>query len=136
MIVSKLPIRSIEDERGKLGVVEFECDLPFEVKRVYYLTDLGKSEPRGFHAHKELYQVAMCITGSCKMLLDTGFDKQWVHMNSKDSEGILIQPMVWHEMHDFSDDCVFLVYASDVYRESDYIRSYSDFLSNLSEEKN
>lgn len=131
MTVRKLPIRSIEDERGRLGVVEFENDLPFEVKRVYYLSCLSGSHPRGFHAHRELRQLATCLTGSCKMLLDTGSAKEWVELSSRDNSGVLIEPMVWHEMHDFSKDCVFLVYASDTYNEDDYIRNYENFLEEL-----
>lgn len=114
------------DERGCLTVVESMKSIPFEIKRVYYLTNLSPDLPRGFHAHKELEQVAVCISGSCKVLLDNGQEKQWVTLDSP-SKAIRIEPMVWHEMQDFSDGCVFLVFASDFYNESDYIRDYEIF---------
>ncbi|MGA4446382.1 sugar 3,4-ketoisomerase [Ectopseudomonas chengduensis] len=116
------------DERGHLTVVESTKSIPFEIKRVYYLTNLSPELPRGFHAHKELQQAAVCLSGSCKVLLDNGQEKQWVALNSP-SKAIRIEPMVWHEMQDFSDDCVFLVFASDFYNEADYIRDYSEFCS-------
>lgn len=115
------------DERGHLTVVESAKSIPFEIKRVYYLTNLSPGLPRGFHAHKELEQVAVCLSGSCKVLLDNGQEKQWLTLDSP-SKAIKIEPMVWHEMQDFSSDCVFLVFASDFYNESDYIRDYSEFL--------
>jgi dTDP-4-dehydrorhamnose 3,5-epimerase-like enzyme len=124
-----IQFQTVKDERGRMGVADFERDIPFEVKRVYYLTNLRGSHPRGFHAHKELRQLATCLTGSCKLLLDTSDTKEWVELKAEDNGGVLIEPMVWHELHDFSQDCVFLVYASDVYKESDYIRSYPEFLT-------
>lgn len=115
------------DERGCLTVVESMKSIPFEIKRVYYLTKLSSDLPRGFHAHKELEQVAICLSGSCKVLLDNGQEKQWVVLDSS-SKAIRIEPMVWHEMKDFSRDCVFLVLASEHYDESDYIRDYKNFI--------
>lgn len=120
------------DERGCLTVVESTKSIPFEIKRVYYLTNLSPDLPRGFHAHKELEQVAVCISGSCKVLLDNGQEKQWVTLDSP-SKAIRIEPMVWHEMQEFSDDCVFLVFASEFYSESDYMRNYNDFLRSIDE---
>ena len=116
------------DERGHLTVVESAKSIPFEIKRVYYLTNLSPDLPRGFHAHKELEQVAVCISGSCNVLLDNGQEKQCITLDSP-SKAIRIEPMVWHEMQEFSDDCVFLVFANDFYNESDYIRDYSEFCS-------
>jgi dTDP-4-dehydrorhamnose 3,5-epimerase-like enzyme len=120
------------DERGYITVVESTRNIPFEINRVYYLSDLSVDFPRGFHAHKKLEQVAVCISGSCRVLLDNGQEKDWVMLDSS-SKGIRIEPMVWHEMHDFSADCIFIVFASDFYDESDYIRDYTDFLRCLNE---
>ena len=118
------------DDRGKLAVFESINTVPFEIKRVYYLTNTKSDVSRGYHAHKELEQVAVCVAGKCKMLLDNGSEKEEVWLDSAD-KAIRIEPMVWHEMHDFSHDCVLLVLASDYYDESDYIRSYSDFVEAL-----
>lgn len=126
-LVTKFNFKSKGDSRGELVILEALKDIPFDVKRIYYLKNLNFHKPRGFHAHKKLKQVATCITGSCKMLLDNGNQKEIVEMQAN-SEGVLIDSMVWHEMFDFSSDCIFLVLASDYYDEDDYIREYSDFL--------
>src|SRR5690606_26609365 len=118
------------DDRGKLAVFESTNTVPFEIKRVYYLTDTKPNVSRGYHAHKQLEQVAVCVSGKCRMLLDDGREKEEVWLDSPD-KAIRIEPMVWHEMHDFSDGCVLLVLASDYYDETDYIRSYSDFIEAL-----
>ena len=87
-------------------------------------------QPRGFHAHINLKQIAFCIQGSCKMLMDSGKEKQEVVL-CQPNQGLKIPPMVWHEMHDFSEDCVLLVLASEHYDETDYIRDYDDFLNKV-----
>lgn len=115
------------DDRGKLAVFESINTVPFEIKRVYYLTDTKADVSRGYHAHKQLEQVAVCVAGKCRMLLDNGSKKEEIWLDSP-SKAIRIEPMIWHEMHDFSLDCVLLVLASDHYDESDYIRNYSDFI--------
>lgn len=121
-----IDIRTIGDERGQLCVIEQDKDLPFQVKRFYYLTNLDYETPRGFHAHRSLRQIAICIAGSCEMIFDDGNRKESIVMNSS-SKGLLIEPYIWHEMHNFSKDCVFMVLASDYYNELDYIRDYSEF---------
>lgn len=117
--------KTISDSRGALVALEGNKNIPFDIKRVYYLHSLN-SEPRGFHAHKELRQMALCLNGSCDMILDDGFEKKTIKIDSR-SQGVLIEPMIWHEMHNFSPDCIFLVLASDYYDESDYIRDYEQF---------
>ncbi len=119
--------QSLGDERGQLVSLESNKNVPFDVKRAYYIHDVKSDKPRGFHAHKELLQVAVCITGKCRMILDNGFEKVDHELDSS-TKGVLIDRMVWHEMHDFTDDCVLLVLASDYYDESDYIRDYNEFL--------
>ena len=127
-LIRFLDITSKGDERGQLVALEYENDIPFEIKRVYYLTGTKEGVPRGFHAHKELLQVAVCVSGRCLMKLDDGVSKEEVWLDAPD-KAIIIDRMVWHEMHDFSPDCVLLVLASDIYDESDYLRDYPVFMS-------
>jgi dTDP-4-dehydrorhamnose 3,5-epimerase-like enzyme len=114
------------DERGSLIALDKLSGLPFDIKRVYYVFNTKYGVARGFHAHKKLHQMAVCLTGSCCMVLDDGVSRESVIMNSG-SVGIDLPPMVWHEMHDFSADCILLVVASDYYDEDDYVRDYKDF---------
>ena len=129
-LVKWIDLQESSDERGFLTVAESGTHIPFEIKRIYYLSKLSSGQPRGFHAHKQLEQVAVCVSGYCKVLLDYGNQKECVELSSS-SKALRIEKMVWHEMHDFSEDCIFLVFASEHYDESDYIRSYQDFISEL-----
>lgn len=119
-----------EIREATLVVVESNKNIPFEVKRLYYIFDTQSDVPRGFHAHKELHQIAFCLKGKCKMVMDNGKHKEEVWLEGS-NKGLRIPPLVWHEMHDFSEDCLLLVLASDYYDESDYIRSYDDFLKEV-----
>ncbi|WP_019692973.1 sugar 3,4-ketoisomerase [Pseudomonas fluorescens] len=121
-----LDINTLGDERGHLIALEGDKNIPFEIKRVYYLTDTQPGVPRGFHAHKELVQVAVCVSGRCLMKMDDGLRTEEIWLDAPD-KAIVIDKMIWHEMHDFSSDCVLLVLASDFYDEQDYIRDYSIF---------
>ena len=114
------------DERGSLVVLEDKRNVPFDIKRVYYVFGTKKGIARGFHAHKNLKQVAVCIAGKCRMVMDDGRKKESIWLDSP-TQGILITTE-WHEMHDFSEDCVLLVLASEHYDENDYIRHYEDFV--------
>lgn len=114
------------DERGALVVVEQYKDIPIEIKRVYYMFDTLSGVHRGFHAHKKLTQIAIAVKGSCKFLLDDGDRVEHVLLDSP-TVGLIIEPMVWHEMYDYSDDCVLMVLADDYYNENDYIRDYNQF---------
>lgn len=115
------------DSRGQLVAIEANKDIPFEVKRVYYMYDTGDGVRRGYHAHKKLQQVLICIHGSCKILLDNGIEKEIVPLDDP-SVGLFIGNNMWREMFDFSSDAVLMVLASEYYDESDYIRNYDDFL--------
>lgn len=128
MLPKLIEFKTLKDERGSLSFFEIGASrqVPFEIKRVYFLYHLNE-EPRGFHAHKELRQLAVCISGSCTVLLDDGKEKIEVIMN-KPNQGLFIEKMIWHEMSNFSKDAVFLVFASEYYEESDYIRKYDEFL--------
>ena len=115
------------DDRGSLVALEALKNIPFAIKRVYYLTKLSADYPRGFHAHIELKQVAICLNGSCRFVLDNGQHKEEVVLDSS-AVGLYIPEMIWREMHDFSEDCVLIVLASEYYAEADYIRDYTAFL--------
>ena len=114
------------DDRGSLIALEQNKEIPFDIKRVYYIFGTKESVQRGFHAHKKLKQIAVCVAGQCKMILDDGVDRIEATLDSPE-KGLLIVESVWHEMYDFSPDCVLLVLASDYYDESDYIRDYASF---------
>ena len=126
-LIKLIDFPSLGDERGSLVAIEGNKNIPFDIKRVYYIFDTQQGVARGFHAHKKLKQVAVCIAGKCRMLLDNGNTKENVWMDSA-TKGVLIEDMLWHEMHDFSDDCVLLVLASAHYDEDDYIRNYDEFI--------
>ncbi|OAE14736.1 dTDP-6-deoxy-3,4-keto-hexulose isomerase [Pseudomonas brenneri] len=127
-LIEILNIQAKGDERGQLIALENNKNIPFEIKRVYYLTQTQEGVASGFHAHKELMQVAVCISGRCLMKLDDGIVQEEVWLDSP-TKAILIRKMIWHEMHYFSSDCVLLVMADEFYDEQDYIRSYSEFKS-------
>ena len=117
----------IGDSRGSLVALETFENIPFDIKRVYYIFDTLSDVSRGFHAHKNLKQVLICVKGSCRILLDDGNSKDNIILDSPQT-GLLIESLVWREMHDFSEDCVLLVLASEYYDEADYIRDYDNFL--------
>lgn len=127
MTIAKLyDFPELGDDRGSLVVMDQRCGVPFEIKRAYYIFGTAKGVSRGFHAHKALHQLAVCIAGNCRMVIDDGVSREDVYLNAP-FKAIDLPPMLWHEMHDFSSDCVLLVLASNYYDEGDYIRDYCDF---------
>lgn len=118
------------DERGSLIALEENHNVPFDVKRVYYIFGTKKDVRRGYHAHRDLKQLAICTSGSCKFLLDDGQNKQHIELNSP-THGLLIEGLVWREMYDFSEDCVLMVLADNYYTANDYIRDYEQFLQEV-----
>jgi dTDP-4-dehydrorhamnose 3,5-epimerase-like enzyme len=126
-LIHLFELKTLGDERGHLNVLENSRNIPFDIKRVYYLTGTLPGVPRGFHAHKQLRQVAVCVSGSCKMKMDDGTQREEVLLDAP-NKAIFIDKMIWHEMHEFSSDCVLLVLADDFYDEQDYIRDYSVFM--------
>jgi len=114
------------DERGSLVALQANDNIPFVIQRVYYLANTKPGVSRGFHAHRQLKQMAICVAGRCRMVMDDGISRVEYWLDAVD-KGILIPQMVWHEMHDFSSDCVLLVLADAHYDESDYVRSYAEF---------
>lgn len=126
-LIQRVSFPPLGDERGSLVALESYKTVPFEIKRVYYIFDTKKGVSRGFHAHRNLEQVAVCVMGSCRFVLDNGQQREQIWLNSS-TQGIVIPSLTWREMHDFSPDCVLLVLASEYYDESDYIRDYDEFL--------
>lgn len=132
MQVVKYVFQTHGDERGQLVALEEKKDIPFKIKRVYYMYDTLPGVTRGYHAHKSLEQILVCIHGSCKILLDDGHEKKVVALE-KPYEGLYVSHAVWREMFDFSPDAVLMVLASELYDESDYIRNYDKFLEYVHE---
>ncbi len=114
------------DARGKLVSVEALRDVPFAIGRVYYIVEKDGAS-RGFHAHKTLRQLMICVHGSCRIMLDDGRSRCDYRLDRPDV-GLLVGSMTWREMHDFIPESVLLVLASDAYDEGDYIRDYNEFL--------
>lgn len=133
MQVVKYVFQPHGDERGQLVALEEFKDIPFEIKRVYYMYDTAPRVTRGYHAHKSLEQILICIHGSCKIRLDNGREKKIVPLE-KPYEGLYVSNNMWREMFDFSEDAVLMVLASDYYREEDYIRDYEEFLRFVGED--
>jgi dTDP-4-dehydrorhamnose 3,5-epimerase-like enzyme len=127
MDVTLITLQYHGDARGSLVVMEENKNVPFPVKRIYYLFDTARGERRGFHAHKKLQQLAVVVKGTCWFHLDDGKEQQQVFMDNP-AQALLLPPMLWHEMFDFSEDCVLMVLADDFYDESDYIRNYQEFM--------
>jgi dTDP-4-dehydrorhamnose 3,5-epimerase-like enzyme len=115
------------DERGSLIAIEEEYNIPFDIKRVYYIFDTKKNVTRGCHAHKNLKQMAISVKGSCTFILDNGSIKEEIKLDNP-KQGLYLEGLIWREMKDFSEDCVLLVLASEHYDENDYIRDYNNFL--------
>ena len=134
MQVVKYAFQQHGDDRGQLVALEENKDIPFSIKRVYYMYDTGEGVRRGFHAHKSLEQILICIHGSCKILMDNGEEKKIVPLE-KPYEGLYISNNIWRELYDFSPDAVLMVLASDYYKEEDYIRNYDEFLEFVKKNK-
>ena len=122
------------DDRGMLVALEEMKDIPFNIKRVYYMYDTIEGVRRGFHAHKCLEQILVPIHGSCKIRLDNGHEKKVIPLE-RPYEGLYVSNAMWREMFDFSPDAVLMVLASELYDESDYIRDYDEFLAYVREQE-
>ncbi len=115
------------DDRGMLVALEEEKEIPFKIKRVYYMYDTLSGVRRGYHAHKKLKQILICIHGYCQIHLDNGDETIEITLD-KPYQGLYIENNIWREMYNFSSDAVLMVLASEIYDEADYIRNYQDFL--------
>ena len=118
------------DERGSLVSLESYKNIPFEIKRSYYIFNTKSNVSRGKHAHKNLKQVLIALKGNCEIILDDGKNQDKITLNSP-SQGLYIEGLLWREMQNFSPDCVLLVLADNYYNEEDYIREYKDFNKHL-----
>ena len=127
-LVKWIDFPPLGDQRGSLVAVESNQTIPFDIKRVYYLFNTLEGVTRGMHAHLALKQVMLCVTGSCKVLLDDGSTRESITLDSP-IKGLLLESLVWREMSEFSPDCVLLVIASEHYDENDYLRNYDNFKS-------
>ena len=127
-LINIINFKSLGDERGSLVALEGGKSVPFDIKRVYYIFGTREGVSRGFHAHRSLKQVAICVAGSCRFILDDGKFREEILLE-KSSVGLLIEGLTWREMHAFSPDCVLMVLASEYYDEADYIRDYRTFFN-------
>ncbi|AEI35792.1 MULTISPECIES: sugar 3,4-ketoisomerase [Francisella] len=125
--------KTMGDHRGALIALEENRQIPFDIKRVFYIYGTQKGVPRGQHSHHKTKQLLVAVNGSCKVTLDDGKTKQTFLLDSPNI-GLFQDALIWGTMHDFSDDCVLLVFANDFYNEEDYIRSYDDFLKEVNNE--
>ncbi|MBA6420848.1 FdtA/QdtA family cupin domain-containing protein [Pseudomonas sp. 5Ae-yellow] len=119
--------RVLGDHRGQLIAIEGSQDVPFAVKRVFYIYGTKPDVPRGQHSHHKTQQYLIAVNGSCSVTLDDGNQKTTYSLNQP-NKGLLQDALVWGAMHDFSPDCVLLVLASEHYDDADYIRDYEQFL--------
>ena len=126
MDVQIVAIPKIEERRGNLSVIENDT-VPFDIKRVYYLYDVPSGAERGGHAHKNLQQFLVALSGSFDVVLNDGNEEQIITLN-KPYEGLLINSGIWRELQNFSSGSVCLVVASEVYIEDDYIRDFEEFI--------
>jgi dTDP-4-dehydrorhamnose 3,5-epimerase-like enzyme len=126
MEIKLIQLQSHGDDRGSLVSLEEQKNIPFPIKRVYYMFDTKDKVRRGFHAHKQLKQLAIVLKGSCRFLLDDGKEKIEMLLDNP-AQGLYIESIIWREMFDFSDDCVLMVLADAFYDESDYVRDYEEF---------
>ena len=126
--VCKLDLIKISDYRGNLTVIESDKDVPFEIKRVFYIYDTPCAEQRGAHAHWTLQQFIVCLSGGLDVSLDDGYTKQTIHLN-RPWQGLYIPPMTWAAEGNFDTGTVYLVLASEHYNEADYIRDYYTFVT-------
>ena len=120
----------IVDARGNLTFIEGNNHIPFDVKRVFYLYDVPTAADRGAHAHKELHQFLVCLSGSFDVSIDDGSTKDIIHLN-RPWKGLHIPPMIWASEINFDPGSICLVLASALYDENDYYRDYSLFLAAL-----
>ncbi|EEW1457608.1 TPA: WxcM-like domain-containing protein [Escherichia coli] len=133
MDIKLITFRQHGDERGLLVALEEKIDVPFAIKRVYYLYNTLSGVSRGFHAHKKTRQLAVVVKGSCVIRFDDGKNKKDIILDTP-MHGVLIEPEMWHEMYDFSEDCVLMVLADEIYNETDYIRNYEEFIKRVNNE--
>ena len=122
-----LELPKIHEPRGNLTFIEGGVHVPFDIQRVYYLYDVPGGSERGGHAHKQLHQFIVAMSGSFDIVLDDGENKKRVHLN-RSYNGLYVCPMIWRELDNFSSGSVCMVLASTKYEEADYFRKYAEFM--------
>jgi hypothetical protein len=127
-----IDLPKISDPRGNLTFIEGSSQVPFSIRRVYYLYDVPGGAERGGHAHKNLHQLIVAMSGSFDVVLDDGRERKRFHLN-RSYYGIYVCPMIWRELDNFSSGSVCLVLASNLYEESDYYREYGEFIQAINE---
>lgn len=123
-----LDLPKVQDPRGNLSIVESSINIPFDIKRVFYIYDVPTGEERGAHAHKTLHEFLICLSGGFDVKLDDGFSKKTIHLN-RPWFGLHIPPLIWACETNFDPGSVCLVLTSDFYDSNDYLRDYEDFIS-------
>ena len=131
MITKLEEFKVLGDHRGQLVALEANRQIPFDVKRVFYIYGTQEGIPRGNHSHYKTKQFLVAVNGSCKVTLDNGKEKETFDLN-KPNLGLFQDALVWGSMHDFSSDCVLMVLADEYYDASDYITDYDKFLEVIS----
>ena len=122
-----IELPKIGDPRGNLTFIEAEKHIPFEIRRVYYLYDVPGGATRAGHGHSTLEQLMIAMSGSFDVTLDDGYGKKIYHLN-RSYYGLYIPSMIWRDIDNFSSGSVCMVLASDYFKESDYYRTYEEFL--------
>lgn len=130
-----IDLKKIINDKGNLTPVENSTDIPFDVKRIYYLYDVPGGETRGGHAHQKLQQFVICLSGSFDILLDDGTNKKTYKLN-RSHYGLFIPPMIWRELVNFSTGAICLVLASEFYEENEYLRDYDEYVKTKYQIKN
>ena len=134
MITKLEEFKVLGDHRGQLVALEANRQIPFDVKRVFYIYGTQEGVPRGNHSHYKTKQFLVAVNGSCKVTLDNGKEKETFDLN-RPNLGLFQDALIWGTMHDFSSDCVLMVLADEYYDASDYITSYDTFLEVVNNEK-
>jgi hypothetical protein len=126
-------LESFDSDNGSLVALESLKNIPFEIKRLYYIFDVGAGKTRGAHAFKTIEQYAICLNGHCDFHLDDGKNKADFHLDDP-KKALHIKANVWRECSGFSKDCVLLIVASRYYSEEEYVKNYEEFLRNSKKE--
>lgn len=132
-MVKELEFKVNGDHRGRLVAIENEKDIPFEMKRIFYIYGTDNSAVRGCHANRKSEFVMVCVRGKCRVLTDDGRGNREIYNLDGPDKGIYIPGMYWKEMSDFSDDAVLLILSNEKYDPDEYINSYDVFLSEINE---
>lgn len=130
MISKLVELNVMGDDRGKLIALEENKEIPFDMKRVFYIFGTNSDLPRGEHSHYKTKQFLVAVNGSCKVTLDNGKEKQTFNLDDRNL-GLFQDALIWGTMHDFSEDCVLMVLANDFYDSKDYITDYNVFLKEV-----